>query len=353
MSSSFRNDSSLAAMARFPLLIAEFFLIFSLCPGLDLETSAKQPPRYVIKFATVAPEGSTWMKQMRTITQAIEDETNGRVIFRIYAGGVAGDELEILKKIRMRQLQCAAFSGVGFGKILPEVRVLDLPFLFRSYEEVDRALRRLKPYFSQHFREKGFILLNWAEVGNVYVFSKRPIRVVGDFRKSKAWSWAGDPIAKETFSALGVTPITLPVTDVTTALSTGLVDTVYAPPLGLLALQWHPYVKYMNALPFAHSTGALLLSSRTWEKLPQQLGKFISSEFEKSMSTMTSQLRQQNEEAIDVLKNHGITIIPEPTGQALQKFDAIHRRVASALSGKIYSYSLLKQLYGILGRNTR
>ena len=331
------------------------FLLFtvSLClsVGCANQLGAKEPEKFVIKFATVAPEGSAWMKQMRKIALQIKEKSRGRLIFRIYAGGIAGGELQVLKKIRLGQLHCAAFSGVGFGKILPQVRVLDLPFLFRSYEEVDSVLNHLKPYFSERFKKKGFILLNWAEVGNVYVFSKRTITRTADFSKRRPWSWEGDPIAKETFSALGVSPIELPITDVTTALATGMVDTVYAPPLGLLALQWQQYVRYMNALPFAHSTGALLLSTKVWNRLPVDLKKLLFNEFQERLGQLTRQLRNQNREAVEVLRHQGITIIPPPTGQALVEFDSIHRRVASALSGKIYPSSLLEQVYKLLGRN--
>ena len=327
--------------------------IILLCAAFSIYSvvGAKEPNPFVIKFATVAPEGSTWMKQMWSIALDLRKKSKGRLLFKIYAGGIAGGELEILKKIRLGQLQSAAFTGVGFGQILPEVRVLDLPFLFRSYAEVDCVLSQLKPYFRKRFESKGFILLNWAEVGNVYVFSKKPIAKTADFAQCRPWSWAGDPIAKETFSALGVTPIVLPITDVTTALATGMVDTVYAPPLGLLALQWHPYVRYMNPLPFAHSTGALLLSHRAWNKLPPDLKSLLLKVFEQGIQPLTAKLREQNRKAIDVLTRQGLKVLSPPKGSDLAGFDSIHRRVAAALSGKIYPATLLKEVYKILGRN--
>ncbi len=333
----------------YPICFLVFFsLLLCIISAAPLRAQVSKP--FIIKFATVAPEGSTWIKQMRKIALQIKHKSKGRLLFRIYAGGVAGDEPEVLNKIRFGQLQCAAFSGVGFGKILPEVRVLDLPFLFNSYGEVDKVLRTLWPYFFQRFKEKGFILLSWAEVGNVYVFSKKPIRRAKDFKRSRPWSWAGDPIAKETFHALGVSPVSLPVTDVTTALATGMVDTVYAPPLGLLALQWQPYVKYMNRLPFAHSTGALLLTMRLWDRLPRDLKDLLSSEFRKNLATLNLELRRQNQEAIKVLENQGITIIPAASGVALKEFEEIRRRVASVLCGKIYPPSLLNRVYEIIGK---
>ena len=223
-------------------------------------------PQYLIKFATVAPEGSAWMKHMRTLDKELREKSDGRLGFRFYAGGIAGDEVDVLKKMRIGQIHCAAFSGVGFGQILPMVRVLDLPFLFRNDKEIDLVHEEMRPFFTNEFRRKGFELLAWGEVGNVHLFSKVPIQRVKDLSGLKVWTWSGDPIAKETFSNMGVNPIPLAITDVTTALNTGMIDTIYAPPLGALALQWHRSMKYMTALPLTHSTGALLITSKYFKK---------------------------------------------------------------------------------------
>lgn len=307
-------------------------------------------PKYVIKFATVAPEGSTWMKYMRKLDKEIRGKSGGRLGFRIYAGGIAGDELDVLRKMRIGQIDCAAFSGVGFGQILPMVRVLDLPFLFHNDEEVDLVHRELRSYFADGFRNKGFELLAWAEVGNVNLFSKNPIRNIKDLSVQKVWTWSGDPIAKETFAAMGTNPIPLAVTDVTTALNTGMIDTVYAPPLAALALQWHTPMNYMTALPLAHSTGAVLISSRFLKKLPEDLAVLLISTFDKSMTDLTFALRKQNRESIELIRDSGLTIIPIPSEAALEEFHKIHGQVAGKLTGKIYPKELLEQVYGILKR---
>lgn len=312
--------------------------------------NAVAAPRYSIKFATVAPEGSTWVKHMKMLDKKIRAESEGQVGFRIYAGGIAGDELDVLKKIRIRQIQCAAFSGVGFGQILQMVRVLDLPFLFHSYEEIDLVHKELRSFFTEAFRNKGFELLSWAEVGNVHLFSKKPIRSVQDLSMLKVWTWSGDPIAKETFSAFGINPIPLAITDVTTAINTGMIDTIYAPPLGALALQWHTRMNYMMALPLVHSTGAVLISSKYFQKMPEKLSRLLSESFDVAMSDLTSVLRKQSKEAIQVIKNSGLTILPTPSGDALKQFYSIHDQVALKLTGKIYPKDVLDRVYDILKR---
>ncbi len=325
------------------------FWILALCVCLVLpDPAGADRPQYLIKFATVAPEGSAWVKCMRDIDKTIREKSGGRLGFRIYAGGIAGDELDVLKKIRIGQINCAAFSGVGFGRILPMVRVLDLPFLFKNHKQVDRVHKELEPFFSEEFMKKGFELLAWAEVGNVHLASKKPIRTVQDMSGLKVWTWTGDPIAKETFVAMGVNPIPLAVTDVTTALNTGMIDTVYGPPLGILALQWQNYLNDMTALPLTHSTGAILLSSNYFKKLPDDLARLLKETVREGMKELTLQLRQQSREAVDIMQKGGMTIVPTPEGKALAEFEAVGDGVAKKLTGELYPKTLLDRVYQIL-----
>ena len=317
---------------------------------LVLSDSTAASPRYLIKFATVAPEGSIWIKHMRDLDRGIREKSGGQLGFRVYPGAIAGDELDVLKKMRIGQIHCAAFSGVGFGQILPMVRVLDLPYLFRNDQEIDLVHQTLRPFFAEKFREKGFEFLAWAEVGNAHLLSRKPIRTVKDLSTLKVWTWSGDPIAKATFSEAGINPVPLAITDVNTAITTGMIDTVYAPPLGALALQWHTSMKYMTALPLAHSTGAVLISLKYFKKLPQDLSTLLSNNFDTAMKDLTSVLRKQNEEAIRMIRDSGLTIIPVPSGPDLREFYSIHDQVAKKLAGQIYPIEMLEKTYGILNR---
>ncbi|MBU2499058.1 MAG: TRAP transporter substrate-binding protein DctP [Proteobacteria bacterium] len=333
-------------LSHVPLLL----IFFMGCLHLVIPGPASTVEPFLIKFATLAPEGSTWMNHMRDLDKTLKAKSQGQLGFRVYPGGVAGDELDVLRKIRIGQIHAAAFSGVGFGQILPMVRVLDLPFLFRSDQEVDLVHRELEGFFSAQFREKGFELLAWVEVGDVHLFSRSPIRKVADLARLKVWTWSGDPIAKETFSAMGTNPIPLSVTDVTTALNTGMIDTVYAPPLGALALQWHLYVKYMTALPLAHATGAVLLSNAVAGKMQPNLLSLLKEEFRRAMSDLTGDLRNQSIETVKVLEKSGLAVLPMPAEADLQDFYKVHAHVAQALTGKVFPQELLDRTYRILKR---
>jgi TRAP-type C4-dicarboxylate transport system substrate-binding protein len=325
-----------------------YLLILLICLMIPASVRGSEP--LIIKFATVAPEGSTWMNTMRDLEKVIREKSNGRLGFRIYPGGVAGDELDVLKKIRIGQIHCAGFSGVGLGQILPMVRVLDLPFLFRDHKEVDIVDAEMEGFFGDRFREKGFEFLSWAEVGDVHLFSQSPIRKIDDMARLKVWAWTGDPIAKETFSAMGTNPILLAIADVTTALNTGMIDTVYAPPLGALALQWNLYTKFMTSLPLAHSTGAVLMAKNFWDRVPPDLRKMVKEEFRQAMARLTSELRKQTAESIGLIEKSGLTVLPMPDNADLNKFYKVHDRVAKALTGTLYPKDILDRVYGILKR---
>jgi TRAP-type C4-dicarboxylate transport system substrate-binding protein len=157
----------------------------------------------VIKFATQAPEGSAWIKVMEEYNQEVQKLTNGQVKFKIYPGGIQGDELGVLRKMRFGSIHSAGFTGVGAGEILHEFRILEAPMLIRTYEEVDYITSLLYDELARKFEENGYVLLGLTEVGFVYVFSKKPIRSLSDLKGVKMWMWEGDPLAEAAFKSMG------------------------------------------------------------------------------------------------------------------------------------------------------
>ncbi|MEJ2054458.1 MAG: TRAP transporter substrate-binding protein DctP [Calditrichaceae bacterium] len=259
-----------------------------------------------IKFATVAPEGSTWMMVMDEYNKAVQEATNGQVKFQIYAGMVQGDEKDVLRKIRINQLQAGGFTGVGLGTILPEVRILDAPFLFRNYDEVDYIKNKFFDRFASNFEQKGFILLGWAEVGWVYVYTNKPVNNVKEFKGVKMWMWEGDPLAEATFKAFDISPIPLPITDVLTSLQTGMIDGVYTSPLACIALQWYTKIKYMIDVPLTNSNGAALVSKRMFKKLTPDQQKALKDLGRQYFDKLTGLSREDNKKSTKAILKSGV-----------------------------------------------
>ncbi len=298
---------------------------------------------YQIKFASLAPDGSTWMNVMREFDQAIRKETNGEMGFKIYPGGVSGDEKDVMRKIKLGQLHGAGFTGVGMGEILPDVRILDSPFLFRNYNEVDYINNQFYDRFAKAFEKQGYILLGWAEVGFVYVFTNNPINDLDDLKNVKMWMWEGDAVAAATFKALGINTIPLSVINVLTALQTGMVNGVYISPLAILAVQWFTKVKYMMEFPMADAAGAVLISKSKFDNLPESYRQILLKNAQIYLTKLTRLSREDNKKAMEILKSNGIQIIPPPSPEKLKKFYEKGEIARRLLVDKLYSLSLVEE----------
>jgi TRAP-type C4-dicarboxylate transport system substrate-binding protein len=298
----------------------------------------------IIKFATVAPEGSTWMNVMTEFSQAVNTQTGGQVKFKLYPGGQLGEDLVVLRKIRIGQVHSAGFTGVAMGEVLPEVRILDSPFLFRSQAEVDYIASKLFDYFAAKFEERGFILLGWAEVGFVYIFTNKPIYGLQDMNGVKMWMWEGDPIAEATFKSININPIPLSITDVMTSLQTNLINGVYISPLACIALQWHTKVKYMLDLPLANSNGAVLLVKSQFEKLDSQQQQILRNLSREYFGKLTKLSRENNLQSLDIIKKAGIQFTRIKDKAEVEKYYQAGKTARRMLIGKLYDENFLNQV---------
>lgn len=311
-------------------------------------TISGSPQTTQIKFATLAPEGSTWMKVMEDYDKAVSERTNGAVGFKIYAGGVQGDEKDVLRKIRFNQLHSAGFTGVGLGEILPEVRVLDTPFLFKNKAEVDYIIDKFQKRFAEKFKEKGYVLLGWAEVGFVYIYSNVPARSIEDFQGLKMWMWEGDPLAEAIFKAFKINPVPLSVTDVLTSLQTGLIDAVYASPLACVGLQWFTKTSYVLNEPMTNSIGAVLLSKRIFERLTPEQQEIVVEEGRKHFTRLTEQTRKDNRKSYQEMLNSGMKEIKIDTPEKVDNFRRIGAEARRDLAGELYPAELMNQIESAL-----
>jgi len=299
---------------------------------------------FTIKFATLAPEGSTWMNVMREYDQAIRKESNGRLGFKMYPGGVQGDEKDVLRKVKLGQLHSAGITGVGMTSIAPKVRILDSPFLFKSYDEADLIMSSFDAEFGKAFEEGGYVNLGWAEVGFIYIFTNASVHSAGDLRHVKMWMWEGDPIAEAAFKAMNVNPISLSITDVLTSLQTKLVDGVYTSPLAAIALQWFTRVKYALNVPLADASGAVVVSKKRFDELPPELREILTRNGKTFMRKLTKLSREDNAKSMDIIKKSGVTLVEASSPQEVKEYDEIGRKARLLLAGKLFSEDLLKRV---------
>ncbi|MEZ4565812.1 MAG: TRAP transporter substrate-binding protein DctP [Desulfobacterales bacterium] len=240
-------------------------VLFLLFPVLVF---AEKPPKVLVKMATIAPRGSFMMEQIDLMDAEIREKTGNEVGIKLYYGSVQGDEKEVLSKIRLGQLHGGTFTGNGLGRIVPEVRVTEMPYVFRNYDEVEHVRQELRPYMTRRFEEEGFIVLGWNEIGFVYTFSKVPITSLEVAQAQKWWQWEGDSLSKAMFDAFGITPVPLSFTDVMTSLSTRLIDTASITPYGAVAFTGLTGSIILSEYPVTNVQGATIVSKGSGAGFP-------------------------------------------------------------------------------------
>lgn len=298
---------------------------------------------YTIKFATLAPEGTSWMNIMKEFDAAVRKETGGKVGFRIYPGGVQGDEKVVLRKIRSGQLHAGGFTGVAMGEIASKVRILDTPFLFMTYAEIDHIYEAFDEEFRKAFEENGYVLLGWAEVGFVHVFTNTAINRPQDLKSLKMWAWEGDPIAETLFRELEISPIPLAMTDVMTSLQTRLIDAFYTSPYAALTLQWYTRAKYMIDVPLADAAGAVLVSKKFFDRIPPDLQEVVLRSSKVYFKRLVQMTRKDNADAVEAMKQRGISLI-KADEKDYRYYVEVSERARRKLVGRLYSEEFLGRI---------
>ncbi|MGH2569376.1 MAG: TRAP transporter substrate-binding protein DctP, partial [Bacteroidota bacterium] len=197
--------------------------------------------------------------------------------------------------------------------------------------------------FEEAFAQGGFILLGWAEVGFVHMFTNSPINKPDDLKRIKLWTWEGDPVAEAAFRALGISPIPVAFTDVMTSLQTGLIDAFYTPPYAAITLQWHTRAKYMVETPISDAAGAVLLAKSYYDKLPPDLQEIVIRNGRIHLSRLTNLAREDNRKAIDILRKAGL-VIQKVDEKELPLYFEAGRRARRMLVGKLYSEEFLNHV---------
>ncbi len=305
---------------------------------LAVQTSTFAKDSYILKFATLIPSDTVWMKSIVQWSEELEQKSNGRLQLKIYPGGVMGDEPDVLRKIRSRQLHGAFFTGYGIGRIYPPARVLEMPFLFHNTAESDYVRQQLMPEIEQGFRDKGFELIGWPEVGFLHFFSKHPINSLEELKQRHIWLWQGDPMGQAFAKAAGVSPVPLSIMDVYTQLSAqhGSIDTVYNSPFGALAMQWHTKLKYASNVPMTNAIGSLVVSERFFKKLPADLKTLLKDSGKVVAEKINQHSRRDNEESISLLKQSGITFMWDWNDTEKAEMISIRDRAAEMLDENEY-----------------
>ena len=269
-----------------------------------------QASAVTLKIATVTPEGSQWMKDMKSSAAEIKERTQGRVQIKYYGGGVMGNDKKVLGRIRLGSLQGGAFTPTSLVNQYPNLSLYGLPLVFDSTEEAAYVRSRLDAKLEAGLEEAGFVNFGFAAGGFALLMSNSPITTFDDMRGKKVWVPEGDDISAESMKALGLSPVSLPMTDVLTGLQTGLIDIVAMSPVGALVLQWHTKVKYVNKFPLVYTLGFMAVDKRSFNKISAEDQAIVREVMRKTYENFNQVNLADDADAYDALLNAGIESVP-------------------------------------------
>jgi TRAP-type transport system periplasmic protein len=316
-------------------------------------TFTMEPAKYNFKLATLAPDRSVWIETYDAISDEILAKTNGEVKFKCYSGGIQGDEPTVIRKMRIGQLQGAGFTGTGLSQICKDSLVLQLPHVFRSYEEFDYVFRKMSPLLESQCRDNGYEVLGWPHLGFVYLFSKDVVQDIQSLRTAKPWLVENDTISKAMFEVAGITAIPAQIGDVLTGLRSGLIHTVFSPPVGMITLQWFTRVKHRLDIKGMYYFGTFVVVKKNWEGIPLEFQNEIKKICNTHFVTLNDQVRELNADALRIMGEKQVKTIPI-TQKGLEEFQRTSTMVADQLAGNSFapqSLSLMQTLLSEYRKN--
>lgn len=302
-----------------------------------------------LKLATIAPEGSSWMNDMRAGAKAIEKYTDGRVKIKFYAGGVQGNEKQVQRKMRTGQLHGGAFTSGALNLFQKDADLFSLPLMFSTIEEARFVRSHLEAELRQRLEDAGFVNFGFAAAGFAYMMSNKPLRTLSDMNGRKVWIPEGDPTSFAALRALGVAPVVMPVTDVMTGLQTDLLDSVTVPPVGAVVFQWHTRLKFITELPVAYVYAALLIDRRAFSRLSAEDQQVVREVMEGIYRKFDQHGVSDNREALQALLENGMQWAVPDAGEVEE-----WRRIVSESHHKlardgVFDIAILDRMDELLG----
>jgi TRAP-type C4-dicarboxylate transport system substrate-binding protein len=264
----------------------------------------------VVKMATLVPEGSSWHLILKETAEKWKTISGGRVVVRLYAGGVAGDDADVVRKIRLGTLNAGVLTEVGIAEIDRSVFALSVPMMYSSYEEVDYVLDRMRSGLEAKLEAKGFVALNWLDGGWSHLFAQKPVATPDELKPLKLFTPAGDPQAVEVYKAAGFNPVPLPTTELATALQTGLVNALQVPPQVAVITQYYTHAKYMTDLKWLLLLGSTVVAKTTWEKIPADLRPALLEATREAGRRLRAEIRASGDRDVEAMKKRGLVVVP-------------------------------------------
>ncbi len=304
-------------------------------------------PAQVIKIGSSAPDRSPWDDALKEIAREWERISGGQVRLKIYPGGIAGGEEDVIRKMKVGTLGGAVLTNIGLTKVNPDAFVLSTPFMFRSDTEMAFVMERLTPTFEAQIKEKGFKVVIWTMTGWVNFFSKTPVLYPHDLKKQKLAFSSGEPELEQAWKKSGYLVVPNELSDLMMALQSGMVDAFYLPPLLAASGQYFGVAPHMCSLKIAPLVGGLVIVDRLWERIPDNQKKEMLATVARVSKKLKGETDRLEQKAIDTMKKNGLVIHEAPADSLAQWKEAADKGM-DELVGKLFSREIYDRLQQIL-----
>jgi len=318
-----------------PLVLLFSLLVVAMSPA----QSAVQ-----FKLATIAPEGSGWMRELRAAADEVAERTEGRVKIKYYPGGVMGNDKKVLRKIRIGQLQGGAFTSSGLSERYADIVIYGLPLVFNDIDEIAYVREQMDPLLIAGLSEAGLEALGMAGGGFANLMGAEKVTTLEQLRGRKVWVPEGDLVSYAAMESLDLSPVVLPITDVLTGLQTGLLEFVATPPVGAVVLQWYTKVKYVTEVPLAYTLGVMAVDQRTFRRVDAADQDVMREVIQAAYRRLDEQNISDNESARDALIANGLEILTPPADAVASWRDAAAGANDKLVSEGIVSREMLDLL---------
>lgn len=288
----------------------------------------------LVRMATLVPDGSSWHLILKETADKWKQVSGGRVTVRLFPGGVAGDDPDVVRKMRLGTLNAGVLTSVGVAEIDKSVYAMGIPLMYDSYEEVYWVHEKMRPKLEASLEAKGFVVLNWADGGWVHFFTQKPVAVPDDLRKLKLFSWAGDAEAVEVWRSAGFNPVPLPSTEISTALQTGLVEALGSPPQVAVISQFFTHARNMTDLRWQLLQGATIITKATWEKIPADVRPELLKVSREAGARLQKEIREAETKDVEAMKKRGLTVVPVSAAQRAQ-WQKLTESIYPRIRGKV------------------
>jgi TRAP-type transport system periplasmic protein len=326
---------------RYALALALSLVLVGLPSGAPrLRASEMQ----LIRIATLAPKNSPFLRSFEELDQNIRQLSGGSTGFQVYSSGTAGDEISVVRKMRIGQLDAGMVTSDGLGLLVPEVNVLRAPGAISNYQQLEAVTRELLPEFESIFEQKGFKLISWGEAGEYRYFSREPIRHPHDVKRMRPWLWPQSPVMQEMWKTIGATPVPLPMPEVFGALQTRMVDVVESTSLQYVALQWQSAgQKYVTKEANGMLMGAWVMNKSTFDALSKDVQSKIVSLARANSVRESARNRETDQASLRRLVERKYEVT-DYSKEGAAAFDTIRGEVRKRLVNRVYPEALLNRV---------